>query len=77
MLINGRDIKKQILEDYRSLAEFSRVANVDYNYLAGTLNGLHLYNDVISVLRKFGYNPVLKSKNKNQKKEFAYAKERN
>jgi hypothetical protein len=50
-----KTIKDRILADYRSLAEFARVAETKYVYLAHTLSGLHSYRESIEVLKKFGY----------------------
>jgi hypothetical protein len=60
MIVNGSEIKRQILSQFRSVAEFARTAEIDYNYLQHTLNGLHLYRESISALEKFGFKPKIK-----------------
>lgn len=67
MVINGKELKAAILTQYRSLAEFARKTNSDYSYLQATLNGLHVYKDVINTLNANGFKPVMRERKTKRK----------
>lgn len=71
-LLENREEIKRAIKKQTPLIVFALENELSYNRLTATLNGYHVYLEVVEILKKVGFRPRVKSITHKTSRRFKY-----